>query len=220
VIGYGVSSHLWQLHEPQLLFPRRNPLEPLRLQDCYPDDATYACQPAYCWAWRGGFLKKIVDQDESFLDWGNGTPLQSRLFTWRHGIEKGSSLEGRMCPFLGFSERKKKVDRSFLHRVCRYLSIMAGFTWSLWLVPTAYVLYKVLTFGSREKNLPPGPPTIPVLGNAHLIPLKGLHLKYVQRTVNCNDRSIRPSNADSLAGSKNGLTSTAPSTPSKSAAQP
>jgi cytochrome P450 len=55
---------------------------------------------------------------------------------------------------------------------------MAGFTWSLWVVPTAYVLYKVLTFGRREKNLPPGPPTIPVLGNAHLIPLKGLHLKF------------------------------------------
>jgi hypothetical protein len=40
-----------------------------------------------------------------------------------------------------------------------------------------FLVYKLLRFGHRDKRLPPGPPTIPVLGNAHLIPSHGLHLK-------------------------------------------
>lgn len=36
-----------------------------------------------------------------------------------------------------------------------------------------YLLYKLLLFGTRDKRLPPGPPTIPVLGNAHQIPTHG-----------------------------------------------
>ena len=42
-------------------------------------------------------------------------------------------------------------------------------------VSTWLVLF-VLRYGSREKDLPPGPPTIPVLGNAHLMS-KNLYLK-------------------------------------------
>lgn len=48
------------------------------------------------------------------------------------------------------------------------------------LVPVAFALfliYKLLRFGHRDKRLPPGPPTIPILGNAHLIPSTGIHLK-------------------------------------------
>lgn len=97
---------------------------------------------------------------------------------------------------------------------------MAGLTWSLWVVPTAYILYKILTFGRREKNLPPGPPTIPVLGNAHLIPFKGLHLKYVYRTINYNPHIITFGNCDGLAGSKNGQINMAQCIHSKSDAQP
>lgn len=44
---------------------------------------------------------------------------------------------------------------------------------TIWIIPAILLFYKIITFGSREKNLPPGPPTIPVLGNAHLIPTQG-----------------------------------------------
>ncbi len=32
-----------------------------------------------------------------------------------------------------------------------------------------YTLVKVSKVGSRAKGLPPGPPTIPILGNLHLV---------------------------------------------------
>lgn len=41
-------------------------------------------------------------------------------------------------------------------------------------------LYKLLAIGSRDKRLPPGPPTLPILGNLHLVPKTGLGLKYAQ----------------------------------------
>ncbi|KAE8337413.1 hypothetical protein BDV24DRAFT_154362 [Aspergillus arachidicola] len=38
--------------------------------------------------------------------------------------------------------------------------------------------YWALRTGRREPNLPDGPPTIPILGNAHLIPRKGAHFVF------------------------------------------
>lgn len=32
------------------------------------------------------------------------------------------------------------------------------------------VVYRILRIGSREKYLPPGPPTVPLLGNLNIFP--------------------------------------------------
>lgn len=40
-------------------------------------------------------------------------------------------------------------------------------------------VYRLLQVGKRDKRLPPGPLTIPILGNAHQIPLTGLGKKLI-----------------------------------------
>lgn len=40
-----------------------------------------------------------------------------------------------------------------------------------------YGLYLLLQVGKRDPRLPPGPPTVPVLGNLHEIPTTGLGKK-------------------------------------------
>ncbi|KAJ6105229.1 hypothetical protein N7523_010039 [Penicillium sp. IBT 18751x] len=42
------------------------------------------------------------------------------------------------------------------------------------------LLYAFLTIGRRERNLPPGPSTLPIVGNAHLIPRKGAHFTFIE----------------------------------------
>ena len=40
-----------------------------------------------------------------------------------------------------------------------------------------WVAYKLLNIGKRDKSLPPGPPTLPLLGNIPHYPAKMAHLK-------------------------------------------
>jgi cytochrome P450 family 619 len=44
----------------------------------------------------------------------------------------------------------------------------------------AYLVQKWFTLGRREVGLPPGPPTLPALGNVHQMPLSNAHLRYVE----------------------------------------
>lgn len=48
---------------------------------------------------------------------------------------------------------------------------LESFTY-FWVIPalgSIYIVFKLARFGSREKHLPPGPPTYPIIGNTHLI---------------------------------------------------
>ena len=51
--------------------------------------------------------------------------------------------------------------------------------WALTTLGGIYVIFKLARFGSREKHLPPGPPTYPIVGNAHLAVDKDLYKRPV-----------------------------------------
>jgi hypothetical protein len=52
--------------------------------------------------------------------------------------------------------------------------------WVLSTLGSIYIIYKLARFGSREKHLPPGPPTYPIIGNAHLAVDKNLYKRSVE----------------------------------------
>jgi hypothetical protein len=54
-----------------------------------------------------------------------------------------------------------------------------SYFWTLSVLGGIYVIFKLARFGSREKHLPPGPPTYPIVGNAHLAVDKDLYKRSV-----------------------------------------
>ncbi|KAF2186188.1 putative cytochrome P450 [Zopfia rhizophila CBS 207.26] len=52
------------------------------------------------------------------------------------------------------------------------------FLWIALVICALFLGFKILRYGMRPKNFPPGPPTLPVLGNLHQMPLKDFHLRF------------------------------------------
>ncbi|KAK7686214.1 hypothetical protein QCA50_010434 [Cerrena zonata] len=48
------------------------------------------------------------------------------------------------------------------------------------IIGIVWVVYRLSKVGSREPGLPPGPPTLPLLGNLHVFETRGIHLKLTE----------------------------------------
>jgi cytochrome P450 len=57
-------------------------------------------------------------------------------------------------------------------------SLAASPSVTIAIVVVAVCLYKLLQIGKRPKGMPPGPPTIPVLGNLHQLPREDVHVQF------------------------------------------
>lgn len=58
--------------------------------------------------------------------------------------------------------------------------------WAVIAVILVAGIYHLLQIGRRDPRMPPGPPTLPILGNFHQIPSSGLYAKYVAYVIDTN----------------------------------
>lgn len=64
--------------------------------------------------------------------------------------------------------------------------------WSIWFYVLALLVWGALRLkkiGSRELGLPPGPPTVPLLGNLHIFPTEYAHYKWATIQPNVQGES-------------------------------
>ncbi|KII89847.1 hypothetical protein PLICRDRAFT_40022 [Plicaturopsis crispa FD-325 SS-3] len=54
-------------------------------------------------------------------------------------------------------------------------------------VAVAFLVFKILRAGRRESFLPPGPPTVPLLGNLHVLPTTFAHYKFTEWAAEYGD---------------------------------
>lgn len=63
--------------------------------------------------------------------------------------------------------------------------------WGVGLMTIVLLLRRIMQYGMRTKDLPPGPPTTPVLGNLLQMPTKNFHTGLQKLTQQCKcKRSI------------------------------
>lgn len=82
----------------------------------------------------------------------------------------------------GYEEVKKAVVRKLFvtYEFSSESLDMAFFTvMHLAALCLAALVYRISRIGKREPNLPPGPPTIPILGNLHIFPREKTYLQCV-----------------------------------------